>query len=105
MDKEEAFISALFHNLGRTLAALYLPAEVAAIKAEDEGNQQAATLRILGMSYTSIGVAVARALNLPERLLQSMTRMQGQPGRQRVCARAARVEDRGAARSAQPDRQ
>ena len=77
VDKEEAFISALFHNLGRTLAALYLPAEVAAIKAEDEGNQLAATLRTLGMSYTSIGVAVARALNLPERLLQSMTRMQG----------------------------
>jgi hypothetical protein len=56
---------------------LYLPAEVAAIKAEDEGNQLGATLRILGMSYTSIGVAVARALNLPERLLQSMTRVQG----------------------------
>lgn len=77
VDKEEAFISALFHNLGRTLAALYLPAEVAAIKAQDEGHQLAATLRILGMSYTSIGVAVARALNLPESLLQSMTRVQG----------------------------
>ncbi len=77
VDREEAFISALFHNLGRTLAALYLPAEVALIRAEEEGNQLGATLRILGMSYTSIGVAVARALNLPERLLRSMTRVHG----------------------------
>jgi HD-like signal output (HDOD) protein len=63
-DGEETFISALFHNLGRTLVALYLPAEVA-------------VLRVLGMSYTSIGAAVARALNLPERLLQSMNRIPG----------------------------
>ena len=33
VDPEEAFISALFHNLGRTLVALYLPAEMAAINA------------------------------------------------------------------------
>jgi HD-like signal output (HDOD) protein len=76
-DKEEAFITALFHNLGRTLVALYLPAESKAIKSEAEPQQDAAVQRVLGMSYSSIGVAVARALNLPERLLQSMNRVTG----------------------------
>src|SRR6185503_515726 len=54
-DKEETFITALFHNLGRTLVALYLPAEAKAIRAEGEP-QDAAVLRVLGMSYSSIGV-------------------------------------------------
>jgi len=81
-DKEEVFISALFHNLGRTLVALYLPAEVKAIRAEEEKDQDPAALRILGMSYTSIGVGVARALNLPPRLLQSMTRVPGSQAHQ-----------------------
>jgi HD-like signal output (HDOD) protein len=76
-DREETFISALFHNLGRTLVALYLPAELKAIRAEDTQHTDTAVTRVLGMSYSSIGVAVARALNLPERLLQSMTRVPG----------------------------
>jgi hypothetical protein len=76
-DKEETFITALFHNLGRTLVALYLPAESKAIRAETDQQQDAAVLKVLGMSYSSIGVAVARALNLPERLLQSMNRITG----------------------------
>jgi hypothetical protein len=84
---EEAFISALFHNLGRTLAALYLPAEVEAIRAEGDQNQDAAVVRVLGLSYTSLGAAVARALNLPPRLLQSMNRMLGPQ------AHAAMAED------------
>ena len=76
-DKEETFITALFHNLGRTLVALYLPAESKAIRAEADQQQDAAVLKVLGMSYSSIGVAVARALNLPEKLLQSMNRVTG----------------------------
>jgi HD-like signal output (HDOD) protein len=76
-DKEETFISALFHNLGRTLVALYLPAEAKAIRAAEDQQHDSAVTRVLGMSYSSIGVAVARALNLPERLLQSMSRVPG----------------------------
>ena len=76
-DKEETFITALFHNLGRTLVALYLPAESKAIQADGAQHQDFAVLKVLGMSYTSIGVSVARALNLPEKLLQSMNRVTG----------------------------
>jgi HD-like signal output (HDOD) protein len=76
-DKEETFITALFHNLGRTLVALYLPAEAKAIHSEGAQHQDFAVLKVLGMSYSSIGVSVARALNLPERLLQSLNRVTG----------------------------
>src|SRR5689334_19383420 len=76
-DKEETFITALFHNLGRTLVALYLPAEAKAIHSEGAQHQDFAVLKVLGMSYTSIGVSVARSLNLPEKLLQSMNRVTG----------------------------
>jgi len=76
-DKEETFLTALFHNLGRTLVALYLPAESKAIQADGAQHQDFAVLKVLGMSYSSIGVSVARALNLPEKLLQSMNRVTG----------------------------
>jgi HD-like signal output (HDOD) protein len=76
-DREESFISSLFHNLGRTLVALYLPSEVKLIRTQQDQNADAAVLRVLGTSYSTIGAAVARALNLPERLLQSMNRVPG----------------------------
>ncbi len=76
-DPEEAFISALFHNLGRFLVALYLPAEMEAIKASADPDPDAAVHRHLGMSYAAIGLAVARALNLPGRLANSMSPISG----------------------------
>ncbi len=77
VDPEEAFISALFHNLGRTLVALYLPTEMAAIKTSGSKDPDAAVHRELGMSYAAVGIAVARALNLPSKLAGSMTRIPG----------------------------
>ena len=76
-DPEEAFISALFHNLGRFLVALDLPAEMEAIKASADPDPDAAVHRHLGMSYAAIGIAVARALNLPGRLANSMSPISG----------------------------
>jgi HD-like signal output (HDOD) protein len=63
-DPEEAFISALFHNLGRMLVAMYLPDELALIKAT-HGDRDDAVHSVLGYSYTSLGIAVAESLNLP----------------------------------------
>ena len=76
-DPEEAFISALFHNLGRILVALHLPVDMEAIKANADRDPDAAVHRQLGMSYAAIGIAVARALNLPSRLANTMTRISG----------------------------
>lgn len=75
-DPEEAFISALFHNLGRMLVAMYLPDELALIKATD-GDRDAAVFPVLGQSYTSLGIAVAESLNLPAKLADSMMHIPG----------------------------
>jgi eukaryotic-like serine/threonine-protein kinase len=76
-DPEEAFISALFHNLGRMLVALYLPDELALIKASEEQDRDAAVQSVLGQSYTALGIAIAESLNLPAKLSDSMTRIAG----------------------------
>ena len=76
-DPEEAFISALFHNLGRMLVAMYLPDELAMIKASAEQDRDATVQSVLGQSYTSLGIAVAQSLNLPTKLSNSMARIAG----------------------------
>jgi hypothetical protein len=67
----------LFHNLGRILVALYLPAEMEAIKASKDRDTDAVVHRQLGMSFTAVGIAVATGLNLPSKLARSMTRISG----------------------------
>ena len=76
-DPEEAFISALFHNLGRILVALYLPDERAIINAADNRDRDAVVYSVLGRSYASLGIAIAESLNLPAKLSDSMTRVAG----------------------------
>jgi HD-like signal output (HDOD) protein len=76
-DPEESFISALFHNLGRMLVALYLPDELAIIKASSADDRDATVQSVLGQSYASLGIAVAEALKLPAKLSDSMTRVAG----------------------------
>jgi eukaryotic-like serine/threonine-protein kinase len=81
VDVEEAFISALFHNLGRILAALYLPDEVSIINASD-GDTDVAVHSVLGMSYSALGIGVASTLKLPTKLAHSLTRVSGSQSRQ-----------------------
>jgi HD-like signal output (HDOD) protein len=76
-DPEEAFLSALFHNLGRMLVAMYLPDELALIKASDDQDRDAAVQSVLGLSYAALGIAAAGALNLPAKLSDSMARITG----------------------------
>lgn len=80
VDPEEAFITALFHRLGRILVAFYLPEEQAAIAArmlEPGVREEAVVKSVLGLSYEDLGAEVATALSLPERLAQSMARVPG----------------------------
>jgi HD-like signal output (HDOD) protein len=76
-DPEEAFLSALFHNLGRMLVAMYLPDELALINASADQDRDAGVHGVLGQSYTGLGIAIAGALNLPPKLSDSMTRITG----------------------------
>ncbi|HEY3381768.1 MAG TPA: HDOD domain-containing protein [Vicinamibacterales bacterium] len=76
-DGEEAFISALFHKLGRILVAFYLPKEFAEIQAGEAGKEPATIRSVLGLSYEAMGIAVAQGLNLPAKLTESMVRVPG----------------------------
>jgi HD-like signal output (HDOD) protein len=79
-DVEEAFIGAMLHNLGRLLAMFYFPEETAAIRqrVEQEGVSDArASVDVLGLSFESLGMGVARNWGFPDQLVQSMKVLPG----------------------------
>lgn len=74
---EEAFICALFHNLGRLLARYYLHEEAEAIDRlmpSENLSEDAASRRILGLSYEQLGIGVAESWEFPAGMLRSMRR-------------------------------
>ncbi len=81
---EEAFIGALFQNLGRMLSQFYFPEEAISIRtlvsAANAGVSEAsASNRVLGMSFEALGVGVARAWGLPESIQRCMLVPTGEP--------------------------
>jgi len=82
---EEAFLAAMFRNLGELLVALYLPEEDAAIQDMLRDGQTSAVRaqqRVLGVNLDQVGIAVGRHWNLPKVITQSMQRLpQGRPGK------------------------
>ncbi|MFA5941889.1 MAG: HDOD domain-containing protein [Sinimarinibacterium sp.] len=73
--EEEAFICALFHNLGRLLARYYLHEEADAIErltTSENLSEEAASRRILGLSYEQLGIGVAESWEFPAGMLRSM---------------------------------
>ncbi|MFN3414880.1 MAG: protein kinase domain-containing protein [Caldimonas sp.] len=80
-EAEEAFICALFQNLGRTLAQFYFPEEAEQVRrlvqvdrGAGPGEAQAA-VQVLGLSYEALGIGVARHWGLPETLQRSMRKL------------------------------
>lgn len=90
---EEAFIGALFQNLGRLLTEFYFPEEarqVHALVATLRGGagaprkslpaaEAAASTSVLGLSFEDLGLGVARAWGLPDTLQRCMRRPDGEP--------------------------
>ncbi|HEX5388961.1 MAG TPA: HDOD domain-containing protein [Burkholderiaceae bacterium] len=78
-DGEEAFIGALFQNLGRMLAGFYLPDEAKRVReAVAAGDTEtAAALKVLRLDYESLGLGVARAWGLPGPIQRLMSRPVG----------------------------
>lgn len=77
-DGEEAFICALFHNLGRMLSQYYFPEEaeaIARLMAQDGCDEDTAAARVLGITYQDLGIGVARSWGFPEPLVHSMRRL------------------------------
>ena len=75
LDPEQAFIGAMFHQLGKHLAIYYFPEEYEEIKSLmaskgiDENN---AVQQILGTTYTAFGTAIGEQWNLPNSMLRCM---------------------------------
>lgn len=79
-DAEEAFICALFHNLGRLLTQFYFPDEALAIQhsmAAESCPEETAAARVLGIGFQDLGMGIARHWGFPESLIHSMRRLPG----------------------------
>ncbi len=89
-DAEEAFLGAMFYNLGRLLTEYYFPEEADAVRAQlrlkpapadsrvhpDQLADRAATM-VLGLGFEALGMGVARHWSLPEGLQRCMRRPDG----------------------------
>ncbi len=74
-DVEEAFICAMFHNLGRLLTQYYFPEEAEEIRRLTQQQSLAvetACTRVLGMNYEDLGIGVAKAWGFPDSIMHSM---------------------------------
>lgn len=75
-DYEEAFISALFRNLGRLMARFHFYAETERIKelmASEDLSEEAASRQELGVDYDQLGLGIAKFWHFPASILAAMT--------------------------------
>ncbi|MBC7681604.1 MAG: HDOD domain-containing protein [Ferruginibacter sp.] len=83
-ENEEAFITAMFQNLGRMLAEFYFSHEAQAVRrlvasSDKPLSEASASSSVLGLNFETLGVGVAKAWGLPETLRHSMRRPRGEP--------------------------
>ena len=81
---EEAFIGAMFQNLGRMLCSFYFPEEAQEVRrilagGRLEGGEEAAAVQVLGLGFEDLGTGVARVWGLPESLQRCMRKPLGSP--------------------------
>lgn len=85
-DGEEAFIGAMFQNLGRLLTEFYFPEEARQVRSLRTApvppgtpvpSEDAVSFKVLGLSFEELGVGVAKAWGLPEGLQRCMRKPTG----------------------------
>ncbi|MGE5469112.1 MAG: protein kinase domain-containing protein [Ignavibacteria bacterium] len=72
---EEAFICAMFHNLGQLLAQFYFPEEVEAVRnlmQTKQLSERTASTQVLGLSFQELGMGIAKTWGFPAAIVQSM---------------------------------
>ncbi len=95
LEGEEAFLGALFQNLGRLLTKFYFPEEArqvhqAMTQRTAALDEESASIQALGMSYEELGLGVARSWGLPDSLQRCMRKPRCEP----PSAPPARAADR-----------
>ena len=83
-ENEEAFIAAMFQNLGRMLAEFYFADEARAVRhlvgaSYKPLSEARASASVLGVDFETLGLGVAKAWGLPEAIQHSMRRPRGEP--------------------------
>ena len=80
---EEAFIGAMFQNLGRLLTEYYFPDEARQVRGivagGAPGGEESASISVLGLSFEALGLGVAKAWGLPAALQACMRKPSGEP--------------------------
>lgn len=96
---EQAFIEALFRNLGRLLTEFYLPEDAQEIRqmvkaqgleGERPLSEADASAKVLGLPFQTLGVEVGKTWNLPENLVTSMRAPDGPVPKRSLTARPER---------------
>jgi serine/threonine protein kinase len=80
---EEAFLGAMFQNLGRLLTEYYFPEEARAVRALTGGkeplSEASAAITVLGISYEQLGVGISKAWHLPDSIQNCIRKPLGAP--------------------------
>ncbi|MCW5612378.1 MAG: HDOD domain-containing protein [Rubrivivax sp.] len=94
-EAEEAFLAAMFQNLGRLLTEYYFPEEALQVRQQIAGGddtparREAVSRRVLGIGFADLGAGVARAWGLPDTLQRALRAADDEPP-----ARAVDAADR-----------
>ena len=79
---EEAFICSLFYGLGRLLAQYYFPEEmeeIIKVMQQKKCSDDAASAKVLGISFEDLGVGIARNWGFPRPIVASMRKLPAGP--------------------------
>jgi len=81
-DSEEAFITALFRDLGRLMARFHFYEQterVGQLMEEELLDEQSASHRVFGADYDELGLAIAKHWHFPNSILLAMTPLSSAP--------------------------
>ena len=98
-DSEEAFLGALFRNLGRLLVAFYLPEDAEQIRAlttvsaeqPEPLSDAQASVKVLGVSHEQLAGHIGQSWGLPDGLLACMRSPEGRVPTRSLAARPERL--------------
>ena len=76
-ESEEAFIGAMFQNLGRLLVQFYFPEEASQVRkmeqsAREPVSEAVASVNVLGLTFEELGLGIAKAWGLPMSMQRCM---------------------------------
>ncbi len=75
---EESFLCGMLHNLGKILVTYYLHGEseeVARLVNQQDLPQEQAEVKVLGMTFSDIGIAIAKQWNFPNTITTGMVKI------------------------------